>query len=70
MKVDSDEGARDTFAVIFGNDLWIYLTFIMVSALYFTTHFYIKFQVGNMHSEFQDWACASTEPLPQVSLQY
>jgi len=41
----TDEVMKDTFAVVFGNDLWIYLTFIMVSILYLTTHFYIKFQV-------------------------
>lgn len=45
LKVDDASGRQDTFAVVFGNDLWIYLTFIMVTLLYFTTHCYIKFQV-------------------------
>lgn len=33
------------FIVIFANDLWIYLTFIMVTVLYLTTHCYLRFQL-------------------------
>lgn len=48
LKIADSFGKQDTFAVVFGNDLWIYLTFVMVTLLYFTTHCYIKFQVHNV----------------------
>ena len=46
LKIVNSAGRQDTFAVVFGNDLWIYLTFITVTLLYSTTHCYIKFQVS------------------------
>ena len=46
LKIVNPGDNLDIFAVVFGNDLWIYLTFIMVTLLYATTHCYIKFQVG------------------------
>jgi G protein-coupled receptor 157 len=59
LKVDDSSGRRDMFAVVFGNDLWIYLTFIMVTLLYFTTHCYIKFQVSILMALLFPWPWVS-----------
>lgn len=45
LKIDTTGPGRSIFVVIFANDLWIYLTFVMVSVLYLTTHCYIKSQM-------------------------
>ena len=42
---DKQHSTYNMFVVIFGNDLWIYSTFFMVTVLYFTTHCYIKFHL-------------------------
>lgn len=46
LKVHDEDGKQNIFAVVFGNDLWIYLTFITVTILYFSVHCHIKFQVS------------------------
>jgi len=45
LKLSNSSVNDDIFLVIFANDLWIYLTFFMVTLLYLTTHCHIKFRL-------------------------
>ncbi len=56
LKVHNEDGEQNVFAVIFGNDLWIYLTFITVTILYVSVHCHIKFHVSSYTYSY----CTST----------
>ena len=49
LRVHNDKHQLNTFTIIFANDLWIYLTFIIVSVLYFSTHCFIKAKVSELY---------------------
>ena len=45
VNVDPLSGQKDFFLVSFGYDMWIYITFILVPALYFGTRFHVSLEV-------------------------
>ena len=44
LKINGKHGA-DTFNVVIGNDIWIYLTIILVPLIFISLHFYLRYQV-------------------------
>ncbi len=44
LKTNSDHGTN-TFNVVIGNDIWIYLTIILVPLIFISLHFYLRYQV-------------------------
>ncbi len=57
LKVHNEDGEQNVFAVIFGNDLWIYLTFITVTILYVSVHCHIKFHVSSFTYSYYKYKC-------------
>ena len=45
LKIDLQDHSTAVYITVFGNDLWVYLTVVMVTLLYFTTHYHIKRKV-------------------------
>ncbi len=49
LKVNSPE--VNTFNVVIGNDIWIYLTIILVPIIFISLHFYLRHQVQYVHMD-------------------
>ena len=48
---------RSMFNAIFGNDIWIYLTMILVPLIFLSLHFYLRYQVSKS-CEHYSYSCA------------
>ena len=46
LKLEQEKRSTGIFITILGNDLWVYLTVIMVTLLYLTTHYHIRRKVS------------------------
>ena len=60
LKIEQESRSTGILITVLGNDLWIYLTVVVVTVLYFTTHYHMKHHayVSDRESE-RDLVCVA-----------
>jgi G protein-coupled receptor 157 len=64
LKLEQEKRSTGIYITVFGNDLWVYLTVVVVTLLYLTTHCHIKRKLQSsvtVHSKPQKSAVTSAD---------
>ena len=68
LKFAAERQEQQVFVVVFGNDLWIYTAFFMITVLYLSSHCHIMRTVSRLHVYVHAYVYSPTDGLSFLNL--